>query len=51
MRGDTVVAPGLEPEEPPRVSASASYRVAQVDHTVAEPSMVQQLEFEANALG
>jgi hypothetical protein len=54
MSGDTVVALGLEPEEPPQVlgvSGSASYRVAHVDHTVAEPSMVQQLEVEANALG
>jgi hypothetical protein len=29
------------------VSGSASYRVAHVDHTIAEPSMVQQLEVES----
>ena len=33
--------------QPPRVSGSASYRVAHVDHTIAEPSMVQQLEVES----
>src|SRR3954453_4129934 len=49
MSGNTVIAHG--PEKPQRVSGGASYRVPQVDHTVAEPSMVQQLEVESNALG
>src|SRR3954465_5768556 len=35
----------------PPVSGSAPHRVAQVDHTVAEPSMVQQLQVESNAVG
>ena len=31
--------------------SGTAYRVAQVDHTIAEPSMVEQLEVESNALG
>lgn len=30
--------------QPPPVSGSASYRVAHVDHTIAEASVVKQLE-------
>lgn len=42
---------GLELEESPRVSGIGSHTVAQVDHTIGEPSMVQQLKVEADALG
>lgn len=51
MSLNTVVALGRELEEPPRVSGSAPYRVAHVNHTIAEPPMVKQLEIESNALG